>query len=367
LFNFFKKFRQKNKLSGFSYGNHSVTVSQVEIEFGRVITYTCSFLDYIISFDYNDYAGVINQLGVSTISYKNTVICKEHHNLTISGLTPEDYLKKYFQKAIDYSQKLDVNHLNVILPFFETKAFHHTKSLEIGLDYSYLQGCIYNVALMQEDAPYNDYLNRNCNKGWTKFKIVTYNDTVFNCLYTNEFGYLLRQNQVQISQIETISAQISTLLDNSKLTLETYERNADKVFFNEEKKTALLYRVITSQQDYHGSHMDEVDELYNYTSLHLFWEVDFKHKTTKLNIFEYAYDDHTFIKEHTHSMETKFLSEMLDLAYYEDFFKKTVDKLIHCHYPSRKLIELLDSAIDLEGFDGTLTEDQYHLFKMMTI
>jgi hypothetical protein len=66
-------------------------------------------------------------------------------------------------------------------------------------------------------------------------------------------------------------------------------------------------------------------------------------------------------------METRFIDEMLDLVYYEGFFNKTVDKLIHCYYPSRKLIELLDSAIDLDGFDGTLTEEQYHLFKMMTI
>jgi hypothetical protein len=342
-------------------------VSQVEIEFGRNITYTCSFFDYIISFDYNDYKGVINQLGVSTISYKNTVICKEHHNLTISGLTPEDYLKKYFQKAIDYSQQLDVNHLNIVLPFFETKAFNYTKSLEIGLEYSYPHGCIYNVALMQEDATYNAYLNSHCNKGWTKFNIVTYNDTVFDCLYTNEFGYLLRQNQLQISQINTISIQISYLIDESKLNLSTFDRGSDKVFFNVDKKTALLYRVIVSQKEYHGSHMDEVDELYNYTSLHLFWVVDFEHKTTNLSIFEYAYDDNTFIKEHTHSMETRFIGEMLDLAYYEEFFNKTVDKLIHCYYPSRKLIELLDSAIDLDGFDGTLTEEQYHLFKMMTI
>lgn len=367
MFNFFKKFRQKNKLCGFSCGTISVNVLQVEIESGTAITYTCSFLDYIISFDYNDYKGVINQLGVSTISYKNTVICKEHHNLTISGLTPEDYLKKYFQKAIDYSHKLDVNHLNVILPFFETKVFHHTKSLEIGLESTYPQGCIYNVALMQEKAPYNAYLNSHCNKGWTKFKIVTYNDTVFNCLYTNEFGHLLRQNQIQISQIETISSQISALIDNSKITLGTYTHRDDKVFFNSDKKTALLYRVINSEKDYHGSHMDAVDELYNDISLHLFWVVDFDNKTTLLNILVCKYDDNTLIKEYSHSMENKFKEELLDLNYYEDFFNKTVDKLIHCYYPSRKLIEILDSESPLDSFDGSLTEDQYILFKMINI
>jgi len=66
-------------------------------------------------------------------------------------------------------------------------------------------------------------------------------------------------------------------------------------------------------------------------------------------------------------METKFKDELLDIAYYEDFFRKTVDKLIHCYYPSRKLLELLDSEIDLTDFDGTLSEDQYYLFKMINI
>lgn len=367
MFNFFKKFRQKNKLNGFYCGAIAVKASQVESESGKAITYTCSFFDYTITFEYNIYTNVVNLLGVSTIAYKKTVICKETHNISLSNLTITDYLKKYFKRAIEYSQKLDTDHLNVILPFFETKAFHFTKGLEIGLSSTYQHGCIYNVSLMQEDAPYNAYLNRNCRKGWTPFKIVTYDDVVFNCLYTNEFGYLLKQNQDQIYQIEQISSQISTQLDNSTLTLETYERGADKVFFNSDKKTALLYRIINSEKEYHGSHMDDEDELYNFISLHLFWMVDFEQKTTKLNIFVCEYDDNTFITEHTHSMKTKFKDELLDLAYYEDFFSKTIDELIHRYYPSRKIIEMFDSDLDLDGFNGILTEEQYYLFKMMSI
>ena len=353
--------------NGFYCGAIFVSASQLDIESGTSITYNCSFFDYTLTFEYKIRPHVVNLLGVSTIAYKNTIICKETHNISLSHLITIDYLKAYFKRAIQYAQQLDADHLNVILPLFETKVFQFAKSLEIGLDSTHQHGFIYNVSLMQDNAPYNDYLNRNCRQGRTTFKIITYNDTVFSCLYNSDFSYELVQNQQQISQIDRISVNISQLLDDSRLTLDDYERNADKVFFNPDKKTALLYRVIKSQKDYHGSHMDDVDELYNYISLHLFWLVDVEKKTTHLNIFVHEYDDNTFVKEYSHSMETKFKDEFLDIAYYEDFFRKTVDKLIHCYYPSRKLLELLDSEIDLTGFDGTLTEDQYHLFKMMTI
>lgn len=366
MFNLFKKFR-KNRITDFYCGTIPVNASELKFESGTAITYTCSFFDFTITFEYKIYDSVVNLLGVSTIAYKNTVIVKETHNISLSLSPTTDYIKTYFKRVIQYAQQLDANHLNVILPLFETKVFQFAKSLEIGLDSTHQHGFLYNVSLMQDNAPYNDYLNRNCRQGRTTFKIITYDDTVFSCLYNSDFSYELVQNQQQISQIDRISVNISQLLDDSRLTLDDYERNADKVFFNPEKKTALLYRVIKSQKDYHGSHMDDVDELYNYISLHLFWLVDFETKTTHLNIFVHEYDDNTFVKEYSHSMETKFKDELLDIAYYEDFFRKTVDKLIHCYYPSRKLLELLDSEIDLTGFDGTLTEDQYYLFKMINI
>lgn len=366
MFNFFKKIRQKDKLHGFLCGGIAVTVVQFESDSGKSIIYTCSFFDFTINFEYSFYANVDNPLGFSTITYKNTVICKETHEIRLNRFVSSDYLKPFFQRSIHYAKTLNTDHLNVILPFFETKAFHFTKGLEIGLSSTYQHGSVYNVSLMQENAPYNDYLNRNCNKGWTKFNIVTYKNNVFDCLYNNEFTYLSRQNQLQISQINKISAQISSLIDDSKLTLSTFDRKEDKIFFNSTKKTALLYRVINSEKEYHGSHMDTVDELYNFISLHIFWLVDFDCKNTELNIFVYD-DNNTFVKEYSHSMETKFKDELLDFDYYKNFFNKTLDELIHCYYPSRKMIELLDSGINIEDFDGFLTEDEYKLFKMITI
>lgn len=366
MFNLFKKFR-KNRTTDFYCGILPVKVSEIKIESGTAITYTCSFFDFTLNFEYKIYDGVVNLLGISTIAYKNTVIAKETHNISLSFSSTTDYIKTYFKRAIQYTQQLDTEHLNIILPLFETEVFHFAKSLEIGLSSTHQHGFFYNVSLMQDNAPYNGYINRNCRQGRTTFKIITYNDTVFSCLYNSDFSYESAQNQQQISQIDKISLNISQLLDNSRLTVDDYERTADKVFFNPEKKTALLHRVIKSQKDYHGSHMDEDDELYNFISLHLFWLVAFENKTTHLNIFVHEYDDNRLVKEYSHSMETKFKDELLDIAYYEDFFTKIVDKLIHCYYPSRKLLELLENEIDLTGFDGTLTEEQYYVFKMMTI
>lgn len=269
MFQFLKKLGANKNLY---VGNYMITKSKSSLD---TSIYTCVSDNYVIHFECYHGDKLFNNFGESKILYKDTVISKEKHNLSLSNFTDSfkrkhfgqkasnlssndiNYIKRYFKDAISYVKKINIKSLDIMLPFYKKKLLEHVRCLKVSPNPAYQYPC----------------------------------------------GF--------------------------------------------------------------GSHMDTYDELYNDTSLHLLWNVDFKNKTTRLMV--YIYNDDTFISEYSHSMNVEFDNDLLDINYYDDFFKALIDRLIHCYFPSRKLLELLESALDMTDFDGTLTEDEYYLFKMMNI
>lgn len=369
LFNLFKRFKSKISPAGFWCGAIFVSKTNINVDSGVKTIYSCSFLDFKIDLEYDIYTYTTNVLGVSTVSFKNTIINKENHSMKSSSLSPIEYAKKYFNNTIKYLQTLDTASLTVSLPFFQTEALLQSKSLCINLASLYTYGSIYNVAIRQEEnASYNSYLNRHSKSllhMLNTFQIITFNDRVFNYIYTTEYAYLSQMYKKQFEQIKTIDNELTNLLKNNLFTLQEYNYKDPSVLVNHDKNAFLLYQVIRSEKNYFGSHFDPVDEFFNNISIGLFWLVDFERKQTSLHIL--IYDDEKFVKEYNHSMETKFNDDLLDINYYSVYLNNIVDKLIHCYYPRRKMIELMDSESLLDTFDGALKEDEYYLFKMMKI
>jgi len=366
LFNLFNRFKSKISPAGFWCGDIFVSQNNINLDGGVKTIYSCSFLDFKIDLEYDIYTYTTNVLGVSTASFKNTIINKENHNMKSSSLSPIEYAKKYFKNTIKYLQTLDTESLTVSLPFFQTEALLQSKSLCINLASIYIYGRIYNVAIRQEEtASYNSYLNRYKTSLLHSFQIITFNNMVFNYIYTTEYTYLSKTYKKQLEQLYKINSDLTTLLKNDMFTLQQYNSKDPSVLVNHEKNAFLLYQVIRSEQDSFGSHFDPVDEFFNNISIGLFWLVDFERKQTSLHIL--IYDDDKFVKEYNHSMETKFNDDLLDINYYSGYLNNIVDKLVHCYYPRRKMIELMDSESLLDTFDGVLKEDEYYLFKMMNI
>lgn len=366
MFNLFKRFKSKISPSGFWSGSIFVSKNIVNIDSGVKTIYSCSFLDFKIHFEYDTYTYTTNILGASTASFKNTIINKENHSLKSSSLSPVEYSKKYFNNTIKYLQTLNTESLTVILPFFQSEALLQSKSICINLASIYTYGSIYNVSIkQQETANYNSYLNRHKKLLLNAFQIITFKNMVFNYIYKTEYAYISKIYKQQLEQIEKIDSDLTTVLKNNIFTLQQYNSKDPSVLVNHDKNAFLLYQVIRSDQDYFASHFDSIDELFNNISIGLFWLVDFEHKQTSLHIL--IYDDDKFVQEYNHSMATKFHDDLLDVNYYSGYLNNIVDKLIHCYYPRRKMIELMDSESLLDTFDGTLNEDEYYLFKMMNI
>jgi len=366
LFNLFKMFKSKTNFDGFSCDDVFVGEQQMPFDTGISFLYTCYFSDYYIAFEYKKYTSSSNILGISTLSYQNTVIYREQHNLNLSNLSISDYLKQSFKKIINYARKFDTNHLNIILPFFKTESVFQTKSLELMLTSTYPRCFIYTVSLMQaHGAKYNSFLNRTSSSNIHRFPVISYDNKVFDCLSPGDYRHLARLNQDRIYQIDDISSQIKKTLDDTTFTVHAYDNQYTHVFLNTADASTLFYGVINSQKEYYPSHLKEDDDFFNDISLHVFWMVNFENRTTALNIF--IYDDDKLIEEYSHSMDTKFEGDLIDLEYYSKFFQETLSKLVHCYYPNRKLIELLNNELSLDEIEDRLTEEQYHLFKMITI
>lgn len=366
MFNLLNRFKSKISPAGFRSGDIFVQQHKIELDDGIKTRWSCAFLDFNIELEYDIYDYTTNVLGVSTISFKNTIINKENHNLKLTTLSPIAYVKKYFERTIKYVYSLNIEQLNIIQPFFNTEAMLDARSLSINLSAIYLYGFIYNIYIKQKDtAPYNSYLNKHKTSLLHSFQIITFDSMVFNYIYSTEYTYLSKIYIKQLEQIEKINSELTAVLKNNIFTLQQYNSNDPSVLVNHDKNAFLLYQVIRSEKAYFGSHFDPVDEFFNNISIGLFWMVDFERKKTSLHIL--IYDDEKFIKEYTHSMETKFNDDLLDVNYYSGYLNNIVDKLIHCYYPRRKMIELMDSESLLDTFDGTLKEDEYYLFKMMNI
>jgi hypothetical protein len=366
LFNLFKRFKSKLYPAGFWCGAIFVSKNNINVDSGIKTIYSCAFFDFNIELEYDIYDYTTNILGVSTISFKNTIINKENHNLKLTKLSPIEYAKKYFNNTIKYIQTLNTDSLTVSLPFFQTEALRQSKSICLNLASIYTYGSIYNVMVRQDEtASYNSYLNRHKKLLLNTFQIITFNNMVFNYIYTTEYNHLSKIYKNRFEQIEKINIELTIVLKNNLFTLQEYNSKDPSVLVNHDKNAFLLYQVIKSEKYYFGSHFEHVDELFNNISIGLFWHVDFQHKQSSLHIL--IYDDDKFIQEYNHSMETKFNDDLLDVNYYSGYINNIVDKLIHCYYPRRKMIELMDSESLLDTFDGTLNEDEYYLFKMINI
>lgn len=368
LFNLFKRFKSKISPAGFWCGAVFVSENSINADSGVKKNYSCSFLDFKIDLEYDTYDYTTNILGVSTVSFKNTIINKENHNLKLTTLSPIAYVKKYFESTIKYACSLNIDQLNVIYPFFKTEAVANPRSLGVGLSSTYPYGSVYNISFKQDENyhfNYNSYFYKSEQSALKTFQIISYNDMVFNYIYNYDYNHLSKVYSNQIEQIEKINNEINRTLDNNTFTVQDYNNRMPSIFVNNDKNAFLLYQVINSEKNYYGSHFDTVDEFFNSKSLHIYWMVDFARKQTFLHIF--IYDDNQFVEEYKHSMDTKFNENLVDFNYYSGYLNNLVDKLIHCHYPRRKMIELMDSESLLDTFDGTLKEDEYYLFKMINI
>lgn len=366
MFNFLKNFKLKKQVDGFYCSDIFVSKVEMLLHDSKSFIYTCYFHDYSIKFEHVTYNSSSYVLGFSSLSYKHTVIYKEIQSLNLSGINARMSLKKHFEKLIDYANGLDKKHLNVILPFFKTEAALQTSSIQIGLTLTHPKGFIYIVNLRQApSAKYNSFLNRTQHSDSNSFPIISYNDRVYDCLSPSDYRYLARLNQDRIYQIDDISNKIKKTLDDTTFTVHSYDNQYTHVFLNAADESTLFYGVINSQKEYYHSHLKEDDDFFNDISLHIFWMVNFKKRTTALNIF--IYDDDKLIEEYGHSMDTKFEGDLIDLDYYSNFFHETLSKLVHCYYPNRKLIEFLNTELSIDEVEDRLTEDQYHLFKMITI
>lgn len=390
MFQFLKKIRSNEN---FHIDNYIITKSKSSLE---TSIYTCVLDNYVIHFECYHGDKLFNNFGESKILYKDTVISKEKHNLSLSNFTDSfkvkyfvqkvsnlssndiNYIKRYFKDAISYVKKINIKSLDIMLPFYQKKLLEHVRCLKVSAipSYQYPCGFVNNILLQLDHSapckpvPYNPEINRHNDTDWKNFFILGYNGLIFDHISRHEYtddNLVTNPNMItQYYQVDEMQYYIKDILkkDNIFTVHDCYNGTA-LTLTNVDHEQVLLYQIIKSEKGNFGSHMDTYDELYNDTSLHLLWNVDFKNKKTHLTVC--IYDDDTFISEYSHSMCVVFENDLLNINYYNDFFKDLIDKLIHCYFPSRKLLELLESALDMTDFDGTLTEEEYYLFKMINI
>ncbi len=355
LINFFKI---KQKKSGFYANDLFVDEIKTPIYDGVSWLWTCSFSGFTLRFEYNEYNYTINEFGTFTVLYKETVVYQDIPNLSLNGVPLLVYLKKYFESLIAHVQKIDSNHLDIILPLLKTKVFTHTRTLELQCLLQYPTGFFYKVLFsLTVDADYNAVLRSH--SGWTDFKIVSYDNKIFSYLYNEEHNY---SNTTLINRLRLITQEIYYLLYDTGYTLHQYRTTNTDIFYDTYSQSVLLYTVIDCRPSYFPS--ETKPEFFNNISIHLFWQVNENEQSTELTIF--IYNKNVLIEEYRHSMEKIFTKNTIDIQYYLSFFNDTLEKLVLSYFPSRKLLQLLEIDPN-DNFNGRLTEDQYYLFKMIHI
>lgn len=356
ILNFFKK---KKIEDGFHASELFVQEIKMPIEDGISWIYTCSFLEFFIRFEYKDTNQSINEFGIITVSYKETLIYKKTPNLALTGVPLSIYVKKLFTHLIIDLKKIDTKHIDVMFPFLNTDAFKYTQSLEFKLLTTYPTGYLYDIYLTQESIAKINTVIRG-SYSWNNFQIVYYDNKIFSYLYNQDNYYYVYKNIINL--VIAISINIQQIFIREGYTLHTYERRSNEVFFDIESKSVLLYNVIKHKNHYFKHAKNK--EYSNNITIHIFWVVNVEDESTKLTIF--IYDKDILIEEYKHSMETKFFKHTIDLKYYENFLHSTIEKLLLYYYPSEKLIKLLEIDVNY-NFEGKLTEEQYLLFKMISI
>lgn len=367
MFNLLNLFKKKQKQDGFVIFDIPVfkitTLTQQSI---MCIDYYCSFDDFVIHFEFHYYEDMSNQLAISKIFYKNVLIQKERNNFKTMGFNSfSSQMHSYFYNTIKVLKKMNIPNLNTIYQIFKDPIFYNVSALEVQSAITYPFGSVYWVSFLKEKDKSKIYTLLK-NEKYSHSQIISYK----NVCFTDAKHCVDDDTSMYYYNVENVSRKIKAALSMNKYSLQKiYDEQNSDVFFNANHLTYLFYTVITSKEKSIFSHLfpeRSHSASKNNISIHLFWDVDFNQKLTTFNVLIYEeekFKTHTLIKEFSIPIDSKFNEFLLDEDYYIDFFQATLKKMMICYYPSPAVVELLE----IDDFCGTLTDDQYFLFEMLSI
>ena len=363
MFNLSKFFKKKQ--DGFIIFDIPVFKITTPIHGGNFIDCCCSFNDFIIHFEFKYYDDMSNDLAFSKIFYKNVLVSHEIHNFSVLGFNSfRMTVFSYFYDTIENLKNMDLVNFNIVQPFFKKPMFDNIERLTVTTSLPYPFGVVYDVLFIQKEQLNNPY-NFGRTKQNSPFQIISYNNNCFNSLFNDEQTYIN-----EITSFNNIKYNLHGMISRNNYSLQkVYDQRKSSAFFNDNNSESLFYTIITCQSEHKLYSMgirENLSLFKNNISMHVFWHVDFKNKSTKLNILVYdeqRYKIHTLIKTYNIDVLNMFNGDSLDENYYIDFFEETFKKLFILYYPSPKIIEMLE----IDNFNGRLTEDQYCLFEMINI
>lgn len=345
MFNVFK-FLKKNKNMSFKVNGVHVPVVVTPSISCHHVKYVAYYSGFELVFEYNDYFYIVNKIGRCQILLNNVIIHQESHNITLSKLDPNQYIKQYFNILIYYVNQLDYLKLTKITPLFNTDIFNYIRGFSIHTIQKFRNVDIYYLSLTPKDdveIPYNlRYNARDLNN----VEVVSFSGSLF-C-------HLLSRDQLSSKFVDAGNA----IYVNERISHHPeqyvsfkYGDNFQHSYYNSSINEALFYLVFKAPFSYSN----------NKTVLHFFWHVSFATQSVKLVTF--ICDNDKFVSEHSEPIESRFIDNDIDLNYYKNFLEMFVEKLLLIYFPTQNLADFLS----IPDFNGRLTEEQYNVFSMYSI
>ena len=343
MFNPFKFLKKNNSLK---VSDIIVSKTVSESTSGYYIEYFAFVGGFEIVFEYIDYFHVTNKIGQCKILLNNVVIHQEPHNITLSTMKPEKYIKNCFSRLIHHVNQLDDSKISNILPFFKSDIFNYTQSLAIHNIRKFSDISVYTLSLNQKNDVEIPYSLRFNAPHLNNIKVIDF--------FGKPFNHMTSKNKLSRQFTDASSAiygNCRIAKYPAKYTAYKFGDNLQEIFYNPTLNEALFYCVF----------QHELSDSNNKIVLYSFWYASFSEKSVKL--ITLIYDGDKFLGEYNEPIENRFIDDDIDQDYYKNFLEIYIEKLLIIYFPTQVLADFLV----IPDFNGRLTEEQYDVFAMYSI